>query len=46
MEFALVKGEFCSCSCNFVSDSVENRSEERQMTKKQVSRNLGVQLYL
>jgi len=34
MEFAVVKGELCSCSCNFVSSRVENRGEKRQMTKK------------
>jgi len=29
MSSAVVKGELCSCSCNFVSVMVENRSEKR-----------------
>jgi len=49
MKFAVVKGELCSCSCNFVSGSSENRGGKGHISSellKKVIINLGVQLQL
>jgi len=49
MSFAIVKGELCSCSCNFVSVMLENSDKKRKilkgMTKRMGLRNFAVQLY-
>jgi len=34
MLFAVVKDEFCSCSCNFLSVRVENRAEKGQTSRE------------
>jgi len=44
MQFAFVKGELRSCSCNFVSVRVENRGEKLDIFEEMVDRNFGVQL--
>jgi len=38
MQFAVVKGELCSCSCKFVSVRVEKRAEKREMSRERQKR--------